>query len=350
MLQNRPVAFFDSGIGGLTAVSDFLDLLPGEDILYFADEASMPYGNKSFEEILENLLWGISFLKEFDPKLLVVACGTASSVLSLEETEIEKTIYCPVLKVINPACGAANKITRNKRVGVIATKATIETHSYRDALLNMNPCLEVFEKDCPELASIIEGKLATGLTLYDINYKIKGFTKGFLNIKNSEFGTNFLEGENIQLLDEKQPLFFDDKNKSTVNDYLTFFKDKNIDVLILGCTHYPLIKDYIFNILKEKVSIVSASKEVAKEASDILIREKFALKRGESGNFTAYTTGKEETFYKKAKIILREKSFKSFAVKNINKNDFGKNKGVNLTYDYFYRYVFKNKILTKTKS
>lgn len=319
MLQNRPVAFFDSGIGGLTAVSSFLELLPEEDILYFADEASMPYGNKSFEEILENLLWGISFLKEFDPKLLVVACGTASSVLSLEEIEIEKTISCPVLKVINPACGAANKITRNKRVGVIATKATIETHSYRDALLNMNPCLEVFEKDCPELASIIERKLATGLALGDINYKIKGFKKGSLNIRNSKFGTNSLKGENIKLLDGGQPLFFDDEDKSTINDYLTFFKDKNIDVLILGCTHYPLVKDYISNILKEKVSIVSASKEVAKEAFNVLFKENLVLERGKPGTFTAYTTGTEETFYKKAKIILREKSFKSFAVKNVKK-------------------------------
>ena len=321
MLQNRPVAFFDSGIGGLTAVSDFLDLLPGEDILYFADEANMPYGNKSFEEVLENLLWGISFLKNFDPKLIVIACGTASSILNLEGLKIEESTSCPVLKAITPACGAANKITKNKRVGLIATKATIETHSYRDILLDINPCLEIFEKDCPELASIIERKFTTDLVLDDINYKSVDFTKEFLNLKNSKPDTSSFKYKNIHLLDEKPPIFFDDKDKDTINDYLTFFKDKDIDVLILGCTHYPLAESYISDFFGKNVSIVSASKEIAKEAFSILNEENFHLKRGKAATFTACTTGNEEIFYKKAKTILRKKSFRSFAVKNVKKGD-----------------------------
>ena len=288
MRQSDPVAFLDSGIGGLTVVKEFFKLSPWENILYIADEANMPYGNKPNEEILNCSLKVFSFLNKFSPKLIVVACGTIGSVLGIGKTELSG-LCCPILRVIEPSCSAAAKITKNKRIGILATKATVNTHSYREALIKIQPNLKIFEKDCPNLASIIEEKIVDGgletKSIYS-NNKI------------------CLNAHNIDL----------------INGYLAFFDDKNIDVLILGCTHYPLVKDYISNILNKNISILDVSKETAEEAFCILNKKNLILEKGKSGNFEAYTTGCEKNFYEKAKKILTEEDFGSFSVKKLSFN------------------------------
>ena len=285
MQQNSPVAFLDSGIGGLTVVLEFLKLLQREDILYFADEANMPYGNKSCEDILSYSLRAISFLRKFKPKLIVIACGTIGSVLGIKKTEIVDPC-CPILRVIEPSCSAAAEITKNKRIGILATNATINTHSYRDALLKIQPNLKIFEKDCPNLASIIEKKIVAGGP-----------------------GKKYIYGNDKICLDAQ--------DIDLINGYLTFFDDKNIDVLILGCTHYPMVKDCISNILNKNVFILDVSKETAKEAFRILNKKDLILEKNRTGSFKAYTTGDEKDFYEKAKKILAEKKFSSFSIRNV---------------------------------
>lgn len=121
--SSAPVAFFDSGIGGLTAVSSFLEKLPNENIVYFADTANMPYGNKSSDEIFEFVSKAIDFFRKFLPKLIVIACGTASSVVLKKYVDLEcLSGNIPILDVVLPACFDSVKLTRNKKIGVIGTK------------------------------------------------------------------------------------------------------------------------------------------------------------------------------------------------------------------------------------
>lgn len=279
-LSSAPVAFFDSGVGGLTAVSSFLEKLPSENIVYFADTANLPYGNKSSDEIFEFVSKAVDFFRKFLPKLIVIACGTASSVVLKKYVDLKCLSWdVPILDVVLPAaCSDSVKLTRNKKIGVIGTKKTIELGVYREKLKKIDPDLDVFCKSCPELASIIERDICG--------------TAGNDNI-------------------------FSDSIKAVLKDYLSPFDDKNIDTLILGCTHYALVKNCISEYLGPDITLLDIGHSVSVKAIDFLIKNGLVNNSSKTANFKAFVTKSGEDFCFKAEHILKKCKFHYFNVDKI---------------------------------
>lgn len=220
MSDPRPIGIFDSGIGGLTVVNEVEKLLPREDIIYFGDTARVPYGTKSKETVTKFSVENVEFLMKHDVKLVVVACNTASS-LSLNF--LKRCFRVPIIGVIEPGAKGAVSSTRNNRIGVIGTHATISSGAYNKAIRKISPRISVFSQHCPLFVPLVE--------------------EGWLN---------------------------GDITKDVASAYLKPLKKKNIDTLILGCTHYPLLKDVIKMVMGNGVLLVDSAKEVAREAKDIL--------------------------------------------------------------------------------
>ena len=278
-LSSAPVAFFDSGVGGLTAVSSFLEKLPSENIVYFADTANLPYGNKSSDEIFEFVSKAVDFFRKFLPKLIVIACGTASSVVLKKYVDLKCLSWdVPILDVVLPACSDSVKLTRNKKIGVIGTKKTIELGVYREKLKEIDPDLDVFCKSCPELASIIERDIC------------------------STNGNDSICGNNI---------------KAALNKYLSPFDDKNIDTLILGCTHYALVKNCISEYLGPDITLLDIGHSASVKAVDFLVNNKLINTSNRLAKFTAFLTKEDKRFSYKANQILKKHKFSDFNVNTI---------------------------------
>ena len=196
--KNKPIGIFDSGLGGLTTVKAIKNLLPNEDIIYFGDTGRAPYGTKSEKTIVSYANQDINFLKSKNVKMIVSACGTVSSHINkLENPEL-------VTGVIEPSCQTAVKLTKNYKIGVIGTTATIKSGAYKNVLKKICPKAKIISQECPLLASLIEN--------------------GFID-KSSEI-----------LL-------------KTIDIYMKKLIEEKVDTLILGCTHYPIVKDVINNAL-----------------------------------------------------------------------------------------------------
>ncbi len=220
MSDTRPIGIFDSGVGGLTVVDQVRRLLPGEDIVYFGDTARVPYGTKSRETVTKFSVENVEFLMENDVKLVVVACNTASS-LSLEF--LKRCFRVPIVGVIEPGAKCAISVTRTNRIGVIGTNATISSGAYEKAVNKISPKYKVFVQSCALFVPLVE----------------EGWT------------------------DKKVSL-------DIASIYLEPLKKKRIDALILGCTHYPLLKKVINKVMGSGVILIDSAKEVAKEAKEIL--------------------------------------------------------------------------------
>lgn len=220
MSDSRPIGIFDSGVGGLTVVRQVQEMMPQETVIYFGDTARVPYGTKSKETVTRFSVENIEFLMTHDVKLVVVACNTASS-LSIDF--LKKCFRVPVIGVIEPGAKRAIRSTRNDRIGVIGTRATISSGAYERAIKKIAPGKAVFTRHCPLFVPLVE----------------EGWT-----------------------------------DKAVVRDvaaiYLKPLKAKKIDTLILGCTHYPLLKNVIRKVMGTKVLLVDSAKEVAEEVKDIL--------------------------------------------------------------------------------
>ena len=218
--MKRPIGVFDSGLGGLTVVRQLRRLLPGEDIVYFGDTARVPYGNKSPEAIIRFSRENCRFLTSQNVKMIIVACNTASS-LSLEF--LKRCFRVPIIGVIEPGAKMAVSSTRNNRVGVIGTNATVSSGAYGKALKKINPRIRMFATACPLFVPLVEegwgGKKVTHVI---------------------------------------------------ASTYLNPLKKSGVDTLVLGCTHYPLLRSEIAAIMGKKVQLVDSAKEVAKEAHLIL--------------------------------------------------------------------------------
>lgn len=277
--SGAPVAFFDSGVGGLAVVSEFLKVLPNENVVCFADIANMPYGNKTSEDILKFSLEAIDFLEKFSPKLLILACGTVSSVLLSSSVQLESLRFgVPVFDVISPACFDAVKTTKNKRVGIIGTEKTINAEIYLKKLKKIDPKIEIFCKSCPQLASLIEESV------------------------------NF----NVDTIVE-----FNSKIKKALSEYLSFFKNKGIDTFILGCTHYALVKEHIAGLLGRKVTLIDIGKSVSNKAVDFLIKNRLVNKGDKPPDFRAFVTKDAKDFSYKAKNILKSCNFSYFSIDSV---------------------------------
>jgi len=221
MSDSRPIGIFDSGVGGLTVVREVLKILPNEKIVYFGDTARVPYGTKSANVVRNFAFQDASFLQKQHVKIIVVACHTASSV-ALEQ--LKEQCDTPVLGVVDPGIDAALRATKEKRIGVIGTRGTILSGTYATHLKSRCQDIEVISKPCPLFVPLAE--------------------------------EGWLDGE---------------ITSRVASIYLEPLKEKKIDTLILGCTHYPLLKNVIQDILGENVTLIDSAEETAKEVRKQLI-------------------------------------------------------------------------------
>jgi glutamate racemase len=231
-MDNRPIGIFDSGVGGLTVVKEIFRVLPNESIVYLGDTARVPYGTKSRETIKRFSAENAEFLMRLDVKIIIVACNTASSI---SIPLLKKIFRIPVLGVIRPGAGKAVRATKNSRIGVIATSATVRANAYEKEIKKISKSTKVFSLSCPLFVPLAE----EGWLDNDITY---GVAKKYLS-----------------------PLV---KNR--------------VDTLILGCTHYPLLKKAIAGVMGSKVRIIDSAGSVAEDARRIL----------EAGNALRSASGK----------------------------------------------------------
>lgn len=214
------IGVFDSGVGGLTVVREIFKKLPDYRIIYFGDTARTPYGTKSRETIIKYAREDAKFLMEQGAKIIVIACNTASAVAS---EILRKELGVPVFEVIMPAVSAAVAATRNKKVGVIGTRATIGSGVYETTIRKDHQDIEVMSQPCPLLVPLVE--------------------EGWLS---------------------------DPETKRITRKYLQPLKNKQVDTLILGCTHYPVIKNIIAQRMGKKVKLVDSAEEVVGELKKFL--------------------------------------------------------------------------------
>lgn len=212
--KKKPLGVFDSGLGGLTVVKEILEHLPQEDIVFFGDTARVPYGSRSKETITEYVKEDMDFLLQYDVKAIVIACNTADS---SAKAEMETLFDLPIVGVVEPAARLAAATTKNGRVGVIGTEATIRSGAYAQRMTAIAPEIRLYSKACPLLVPMVE------------------------------------EGR----FHKTDPVV-----KSILTDYLTPLKGEGIDTLILGCTHYPLLRETIAGILPETELISSGTASI----------------------------------------------------------------------------------------
>ena len=236
----KAIGIFDSGVGGLTVLKELIKTLPQEDTIYFGDSARFPYGTKSPETIVRYSLEIASFLSSREIKLLVVACNTASAV-ALEALNQELTI--PVVGVIEPGARRAVSVTRTGKIGVIGTEGTIRSGAYAKAIKRINPAVEVLTRSCPLFVPLAE--------------------------------EGWIENEVARL---------------TARTYLRGLKEEGVDTLVLGCTHYPLLKGIIAEVMGEGVSLVDSGEETARTVTSILSQRELLRPHTEQGNHHYYVT------------------------------------------------------------
>lgn len=253
-MDNRPIGIFDSGLGGLTVVKELQRELPGESVIYFGDTGRVPYGSKSDDTIAGYTEEIFDFLKTKNVKAVVAACGTASSVI-IKKNIIPEGIFTGV---VVPSCLAAIERTKNGRIGVIGTKATVKSDSYASFIKKINSSIEVFSLACPLFVPLVENGM--------------------------------FEGDN-------------EITRLTVKHYLSFFEDKGIDTLILGCTHYPLLKGMISETVGSGVEIIDSGKETAAIIKKMLRKEDM-LSSEEKGKYEFYVSDSVEDFSENAEIFL----------------------------------------------
>jgi glutamate racemase len=218
--ERRPIGMFDSGIGGLTVLKAIIERMPNENVVYFGDTARLPYGSKSSETVTRFSEEIVGFLMTKNPKMIVVACNTASA-YSL--ARIESVAPVPVVGVIEPGASAAVRVTRNKKIGVIGTRATVQSGAYLEAIQSKDRQAKVFQKACPLLVPLVE----EGWLDHSVTYTV-------------------------------------------AREYLGNVVECGVDTLILGCTHYPLIKDVLVEVVGHRVVLVDSAEETARSVEDIL--------------------------------------------------------------------------------
>ena len=239
-MDSRPIGVFDSGLGGLTVVKSIKALLPSESIIYFGDTARVPYGNKSRELIKEYSSEITEFLVKKDSKMVVVACNTVSAMVL---STLKKNNSIPILGVIAPGVAEAISITNNKYIGVIGTIATVNSDAYNTALKALDSNIETISQACPLFVPLAE--------------------------------EGWLEGDVVNMV---------------VAHYLSHLKEKNIDTLILGCTHYPLLKNAIANQFNKTTVLIDSADAVARAVQKQLSDFDLLNNKDEKGSLFCFVT------------------------------------------------------------
>lgn len=256
-MNHDAIGVFDSGMGGLTTVKELNRLLPHENIIYFGDTARVPYGSRSPETIMRYAREDAAFLRQYQVKMIIAACGTVSSVVGDQPLVTDM----PFTGVIYPAVEAACAATRTKRIGVIGTPATIKSASYRNAILKQHPDYFVAMQACPLFVHLVEN----------------GYTD-----------------------------FHNPVTRLVAEEYLTPIKAQKVDTLILGCTHYPVIADLIGDIMGDDVTLISSGAEAANYAKRCLQAKNLLSDRTEKGKNTYYVSDSVELFTENAAHFLQE--------------------------------------------
>lgn len=255
-MDNRPIGVFDSGMGGLTAVRRLAQILPAEDLIYFGDTGRVPYGGRSREIIQKYARQDVAFLRQFDLKAILIACGTVTTnALSLLEGENA----IPLIGVVEPAAREAAACSQNGRIGVVGTKATVRSGAYETAIKRLRPDAALMARACPLLVPLAE------------------------------------EGR----VSASDPIV-----RACVRDYFTSFAEEGVDTLVLGCTHYPLLAEAIGAFLGPKVRLIDTGDACAR-ALAALLEDRGALHAGaHKGETSYYVSDSAEDFAAIASLFL----------------------------------------------
>ncbi|MBU5466547.1 glutamate racemase [Virgibacillus sp. MSJ-26] len=246
--MNQAIGVIDSGVGGLTVASELMRQLPKEQLIYLGDTLRCPYGPRSEMEIRKFTWEMVNFLLEKQIKILVVACNTATAYTL---SELHEELDIPVIGVIQPGARAAINVTENNQVGIIGTEATIKSEAYSRALNTIKEDIKSISHACPSLVPLVEKGILKG----DVAYNVVG------------------------------------KSLESIND-----KKLGLDTLILGCTHYPLLKQVIQDVLGHDIKIISSSEETARETSTVLEMNDLLNKEEGIPTHLIYTTGELDNF------------------------------------------------------
>lgn len=254
--KSAPIGVFDSGVGGLTVAREIMRHLPNEDIVYFGDTARVPYGSKSKDNIIRYSRQIIHFLQTKGVKAIVIACNTASA-LALDVVKDEFDI--PIIGVVEPGARAALKETKTKKIGVIGTEATVRSGMYEKVIQEIQPDVSVIAKACPLFVPLVE----------------EGFKKHHVT-------------------DE------------IIDYYLASVKESDIDALILGCTHYPLLRSKILEYVGKKIHLVNPAYETAMDLKNLLKEHNMENPdiEGDHGSYSFYVSDAADKFKQFANSIL----------------------------------------------
>lgn len=253
MNDTRPIGVLDSGVGGLTVVRSLVQQLPGEDYIYFGDTVHIPYGNKSRDELFQYASAIIAFLLEQDVKAIVVACGTTSSITL---PEMELTCPVPLLGVVKSGARSAIRASRNGKIGIIATQASINSGSYGKTIKEMAETFQVFPMACPGFVPLVE--------------------------------SGQLDGPEVE---------------EAVKEYILPLMDNGIDTLVMGCTHYPFLATTIKRYVGSDVTLVDPALETINELS-MLLMEKQIVNQQSIGIGEYFVSSSEQSFQRVGSLLL----------------------------------------------
>ena len=254
-MDRRAIGVFDSGVGGLTVVKELNKLLPCEDIVYFGDTGRVPYGTRGAKTVIQYARQDINFLLSKDVKIIIAACGTVSAVLPTEETDKLDVIYTGV---VAPAAKTAAETCKSGKIGVIGTTASVNSGKYAEEIKKHNQNTKIIQNPCPLFVPLVEN--------------------GFIE-----------KGNEVTSLVAKK--------------YLESFIG-NVNTLIMGCTHFPIIKEIIGDIVGDQVTLIDPGKETARYVRDLLTEKKMLNKSDKSGTTEYFVSDDTESFEKTAEIFL----------------------------------------------
>jgi glutamate racemase len=254
-VHDSAIGIFDSGIGGLTVFREIAGILPHEDLIYLGDTARVPYGTKSAETVTRYSLQNVRFLLEQKVKMAVVACNTASA-FALEE--LRKHYPVPIVGVIEPGAKGALQATRSKRIGVIGTEGTIKSEAYARNLVGREPHVFVASAPCPLFVPLVE--------------------------------EGWLQGEVAERI---------------AREYLQKLLAQKIDTLILGCTHYPLLKPTLQKVVGNEVALIDSAEETAKEVAFLLAQKGLMRRENKTPRREFFVTDSPERFRRVGEIFLK---------------------------------------------
>lgn len=256
MANNKPIGVFDSGLGGLSVVKELKKILPCENIVYFGDTGRVPYGTKSKNTIVKYAIEDEKFLLSKDVKMVIAACGTVSSVAS----HTGKKLPVPFVDVVGPTAAEAVSATKNMKIGILGTSATIKSESFEKAIKKLNKNISTISVACPLFVQLVES--------------------GW-----------FHRDDEVSIAAAKR--------------YLEPIVNAGVDTIILGCTHFPMLSEIISDIVGNDVTLINSGKCAANAAKELL-QKKDMLSANKKGKISFYVSDKPDSFSKTASYLLGE--------------------------------------------